>query len=106
MPPIQVAFLNVETSTTTATVTFTINVLVHGTETYRIAYGTTPAQLDQMSDFLTVESAGDFSILIENLLPGTTYYFQLSGTNAIDTTLSGIISNATLEDGKKFIEEV
>lgn len=103
MPPLIVENLAVEMGVDTATVSFSVPVLIHGSETYRVSYGTTADALDLASEFVTIASEGDQSITISSLLPGTTYYFQLSGVNDIGTTLSGIISNTTLEAGNKYI---
>ena len=101
MPPLIVENLAVEMGVDTATVSFSVPVLIHGSETYRASYGTTADALDLASEFVTIASEGDHSITISGLLPGTTYYFQLSGVNDIGTTLSGIIPNTTLEAGNK-----
>ena len=100
MPPLNVIDIVAEMTVTTATVSFTIDVLINGDETYRINYGTTTELGLVSSIFVTVNSTGDHTIQIESLNPGTTYHFQISGTNAFGTTLSGIFSNTTLEDGK------
>ena len=91
--------MSVETDSTSARLTFVVTVLVHGTETYGVNYGTTTV-LGQTSEYTTVSFPAEYNIIVSNLRPGTTYYFQLSGTNNIGTTFSGIVSATTLEEGK------
>ena len=72
------------------------------TEEYEIHYGPSGA-LEMSSAGTTSEDVTEmqYTIVISGLLPYTTYYFQLSATNTIGTTLSGIFSGTTLEEGKK-----
>lgn len=87
-------------TTDTATISFTIQFVVHNNEQYQIRYGTSPTNLDSSSLPINSDNNMDYEISIPNLLPGTTYYFQLSSTNSFGTTLSGIFSGSTSETGK------
>lgn len=91
-----------ETSITSATVSFVVPFLVHGPETYTVQYGLN-STLDQSSQSTTIDNADytEISVIIDNLLPGTTYSFQLLASNDISVTLSGVLDAVTLEDGKK-----
>ena len=102
MAPVPVTDVNVILSKTTASITFTVPFVVYDTEQYKINYGTSA---DLLLESPTTMSSGNnnntqYTIQISELLPGTTYYFQISSMNTISTTLSGVISGSTLEDGE------
>ena len=102
VPPVGVLDLTVYPSATSLTLSFVIPYLVHGTEEYAVFYGLTNIP-DMTTETTTITSADftEFSITINNLLPGTTYYMQLSATNDIGVSVSGVFSATTIEDGKE-----
>jgi hypothetical protein len=98
VPPLKVGDIDVVTGKTTASLTFSVSVVVHGNETYRINYGTTN-EFGQVSAVLVVEIAGAYTIQIDGLHSGTTYYFMLTGVNDIGSTSTAEeLSFTTLED--------
>ena len=100
VPPLKVGDIDVVTGKTTASLTFSVSVVVHGNETYRINYGTTN-EFGQVSAVLVVEIAGAYTIQIDGLHSGTTYYFMLTGVNDIGSTSTAEeLSFTTLEDGR------
>ena len=76
---------------------------MYDSEEYVIYYGVNEIELEQSSEVLNSVDVADqqYTIVINGLLPGTTYFFQLASTNSISTTLSGLVSGTTLETGKK-----
>ena len=100
VPPVPATNIDVVFGTTSATVSFTISLVVFDNEDYTVNYGLSDVFLDQSSTPITSDGNTEYTIQISGLLPGTTYYFQLSATNSISTTLSGVFSGTTLEEGK------
>lgn len=102
MPPVPAQDISVTFESTSATVSFTIPFVVYDTEIYVISYGTSEGLGMSSAPMTSVDIANrQYEFVISGLLPYTTYYFQLSAENSISTTLSGIFSGTTLEQGKK-----
>ena len=100
VPPLKVGDIDVVTGMITASFSFSVSVVVHGQEEYQIHYGTTNG-LGQVSAVLVVEIAGAYTIQIDGLHPGTTYYFMLRGENDIGiTSTTEELSFTTIEDGR------
>ena len=107
VPPLLPSGIRVDTTTMTATVVFTVEFTIHGSEQYFIRFGSSLNTLDQQSETILSASNGSieqmYNIQVGGFSPGVTYYFQIVASNDISNTSTGIFSATTQETGNNYV---
>ena len=81
------------TTFSTATIYWSIPRVAYTPETYIVAYGTDPLNLNERSATVSgVSGVNDYSIELTGLQHATLYYYRVQSTNSIGTRSSGLSS--------------
>lgn len=96
MPPTApvLTYVSKNAAHTTATLSYTIN-SASGTATSVIKYGLSDTNLNNQANGFTASGTVTGNVTLEELLPGTTYYYSVEATNAIGTTVGATDSFTT-----------
>ena len=97
MPPLQPADVTASVYTTSARLYWTVERPIFGFETYSVAYGLAAESLSMQSAVITGSSLQNttYTVQIENLQPGTAYYYRIIATNLAGVTHSEVGSFTT-----------